>query len=46
MLSDRLGDGVIGERDRDPRAAELRDTLRSAVMEPRKPRSNGDPRQT
>jgi uncharacterized membrane protein YqiK len=41
MLSDRLGEGVVADRDRDPRAAELRDTLRSAVLQPNRPRSNG-----
>jgi hypothetical protein len=41
MLSDRLGEGVVTDRDRDPRAAELRDTLRSAVLQPSRPRSNG-----
>jgi uncharacterized membrane protein YqiK len=42
MLSDRLGDGVVSERDRDPRAGELRDALRSAVLQPNRPRANGD----
>jgi uncharacterized membrane protein YqiK len=47
MLSDRLGDGIVGERDRDPRAAELREKLRTAVMTPgQKARANGDPGST
>ncbi len=44
MLSDRLGDGVTADHERDPRAIELRDSLRTAVATPRrKARANGDP---
>jgi hypothetical protein len=47
MLSDRLGDGVMADRERDPRANELRDGLRTALATPRqKARANGDPNAT
>jgi len=46
MLSDRLGDGTVADpgRERDPHAAELRNALRSTVMQPGRPRVNGESR--
>jgi hypothetical protein len=45
VLSDRLGDQVVGEKERDPAAATLREQIRSTLTAPRTAaRSNGDPR--
>ena len=45
MLSDRLGDQVATDEERDPTATALREQLRAAVASPTaKARSNGDPR--